>query len=112
MPPQDSRQRTRQFFLGLGTGLIPAIVFLVTFGLSASGFGLASSSGSGPSAQLQILSIGLISSPIMYLAAFVAMIVCLAVARVRFIGYGLLAAVVSGPVISGIACTVVANLHA
>ena len=107
-PPLTQQRKTRQFLVGLGTGLIPLVILLVVYGI---GIGLAASSSSTTSSTgLTVLVVGLIVAAIMYLAAIIAMIVCLSVARVRFIGYGLLAAVVSTPVIAPIGCGIISNL--
>jgi hypothetical protein len=93
-PPVTGRHHTRQFLLGLGLGAIPLIVALV--GVYMIQFVGGSNSGAG-----------LIAGGALYLAAVIAMIVCLSVARVRFVGYGLLAAVAASPVIFGIGCVVI-----
>jgi hypothetical protein len=93
-PPVAGQNHTRQFLVGLGIGLVPLLVALV--GVYLVQFVGGSNSG-----------VGLIAGGALYLAALIAMIVCLSIARVRFIGYGLLAAVVASPVIFAVGCIVI-----
>ena len=79
--------------MGLGLGAIPLLVALV---------GVYTVTVGGPYSGA-----GLVAGGALYLAALIAMIVCLSIARVRFVGYGLLAAVAASPVIFGIGCVVI-----
>jgi len=94
---RSPRNATGQFFLGLLLGLIPAVLVIAAIGLA---YGNSVSSGN-------IVTDGLIAALVLYAASFIAMIVCLIPERTRWIGYGLLAAVVSSPVIAFIGCVVV-----
>jgi hypothetical protein len=93
-PPIPAQHHPRQFLIGLGLGLIPlfvalAGVYIVTFvGGTYSGAGL-------------------LAGGALYVAAVIAMIVCLSIRQVRFVGYGLLAAVLVAPVIFSIGCIVI-----
>jgi hypothetical protein len=89
-PPRE-QAHSLHYFIGLGIGLIPLIVALVAVGniMNASA-GITFT-----------VALGL------YAAEFIAMIVCLAISRTRFIGYGLLTMVLAGPVITVISCVVV-----
>jgi hypothetical protein len=93
-PPDRGQHHTRQFLLGAGLGAVPLIVALV--GVYMVTFVGGANSGAG-----------LIAGVALYLAAIIAMIVCLSIARVRFVGYGLLAAVAASPVIFGVGCIVI-----
>jgi hypothetical protein len=86
MNPRRGFSNTVQFFEGLGIGLIPlALLFL-------------SLRSNNPLGTVAI---------ILYGVMFVATIVCLAIRRVRFVGYGLLTLVIlSPPIAFQIACTV------
>ncbi len=99
-PPLSGQRRRNQFLLGLGTGFIPLIFLLVIFGFSLG----------NSSSTLSLLVNGAFAALIMYAAALISMIVCLSIARVRFIGYGLLTAVASSPAIAPLACTIISNL--
>ncbi len=101
-PPMSRHQHRSQFLLGILTGLIPLGLLLITYSVSLT--------NSTSSASLGLLIYGAIGAVITYVAAIIAMIVCLSMARVRFIGYGLLAAVASSPVIAPIACNVISTL--
>jgi hypothetical protein len=101
-PPMSRQQKRGQFLLGILTGFIPLVLLLVGFG-----WGTVNSSSSS---SLGFLIYGAIAAVITYVAALITMIVCLSIARVRFIGYGLLAAVASSPVIAPIACNIISNL--
>ena len=96
---RSPRNATGQFFLGLLLGLIPAILALVVIGLSFNAF-------NNPNIG-NITGYGLLAALVLYAAAFIAMIVCLIPERTRWIGYGLLAAVVGSPIITFIGCLVI-----
>jgi len=93
--PQDRRRKLRQYFLGLGLGLIPLLIFL-------PGLGLSVNTPSSP-----VSSALLIASLVLYLASIIAMIVCLSIRKVRFVGYGFLTTVSASPIIAFISCTVI-----
>jgi hypothetical protein len=89
------------------TGLIPLVLALVGLGFT---LGPANGSGGQPAVfGLPLATVGLVAALAMYLAAIISMIVCLATARLRFIGYGLLAAVVASPVVFFIGCLAALN---
>ncbi len=90
--PQPEQQPSRQYFMGIGIGLIPLILFLISIG------GLLTSNISG---------LGLGAAILLYLVLLIASIVCLSIERVRFVGYGLLTMVIATPVISYIGCVVI-----
>ena len=81
-PLLTSVQKQRQYFIGLLVGLIPLIVFLVSFGLT---IGIPGNSGA-------FFVYALIASFILYVVEFIVTIVFLVIDRRRFIGYGLLTA--------------------
>ncbi len=100
---QDTRQKRRQYFLGLGLGLIPLVIFLF-----AIGFSFHANLGS---TALNVAIYLLLATLVLYVAALIAMIVFLSMRNVRFVGYGLLTAVLASPIIGGIACVVSLNIH-
>lgn len=104
--PPTARQKRRQYFLGLGFGLIPLIVFLV-------GFGAAIEQGLytlGEEYGWDQLLLGFFVGLILYIIELIVMIVYLSNGQRRFAGYGLLTAFLASPVIAFIGCTVVPNL--
>ena len=88
--PLTQQAKRWQYFLGLGFGLIPVIVFLVTFGSDES-----------------TLILGGLAAILLYFVELIVTLVFLAINRVRFVGYGLLTAVLASPVIAYIGCTVI-----
>src|SRR5215469_5189835 len=96
-PP--SHKNRNQYLLGLGLGGMPLVVILVGLGL------LVQPSVAPLAAAL------LYSSLALYVAAIIATIVCLSIQSVRFVGYGLLTAVLASPVIAFIGCTVIISAH-
>lgn len=94
--PQEPRGRsTSFFFLGLGLGIVAAILSIYGVStLSSAQFGY----GSGG-----LWYLGCIPA----VAALVGMIVCLSIRKVRFIGYGLLAVIVGSPVIFAVGCILI-----
>lgn len=100
--PQFSRAQWRKrFLLGLGLGMIPVVLALVSIGV-------LSSNASSTVGNLGI--VGPIAAFVLYLATFIGMIVCLAIDRLRPIGYGLLTMVVAGPVITVASCFAIPQL--
>jgi hypothetical protein len=97
-PPPNS-EHTKQYFQGLGFGLIPLVVFLVVVGIIKSGL--------TPSADVTGQLIALIACLLLYLAEFIVMVVFLVGAERRFIGYGLLTAVLITPIAGSIGCIVI-----
>jgi hypothetical protein len=90
-------EKQRQYFLGLVLGLIPLIIFLVSFGLVT-----------GTSGGFFIY--GIIASAVLYVIEFIVTIVFLIIDRVRFVGYGLLTAFLVTPVVAVAGCLVIPNL--
>lgn len=88
--PQAEMSNSLRFFIGLGIGLVPLILGLLAIGNARGG---------------NVLTF-LFVSALFYVALLVAAIVCLCFARLRFIGYGMLAMVFATPVIAYIACMV------
>jgi hypothetical protein len=93
-PPNP--HKVRDFFIGLGLGLIPAILAIL-------GVGAFQVQDSATRAVLSnLLGVG----AVLYVAAIVATIVLLSIRRTQRIGIGLLVAVAADPVIFGIGCVV------
>ncbi len=97
MTPLTQEQKRRQYFIGLGVGLIPLIIFLVSFGLSI---------GSTSFAFLY----GVILAALLYIIELIVTIIVLVNNRLRFAGYGLLTAFLASPVIATVGCAVLPNL--
>lgn len=96
MQPRGTQQGgRRQYFLGLGLGFIPLLLALIGVGLSVQTNNATAGAIAG---VLLLLALG------GYIAEFIGMIVCLSLARVRSVGYGLLTMVVATPVIAVISC--------
>ena len=98
--PLTQQEKRRQYFLGLGFGLIPMIVFLVTFGIAAQ---------QGQNGLL-ILIFGVLPAILLYFVELIVTLFFLAIDRVRFVGYGLLTAVLASPVVAYIGCTVIGQV--
>lgn len=96
-PPLYTRKQWRnRYLLGLLVGALPALIVMVLAGaLVAVRFNSPLANASGPA---------LISAGLLYLASFIGMIVCLSIERLRPIGYGLLTAVIAGPIIASVSC--------
>ncbi|HEV2235479.1 MAG TPA: hypothetical protein VGR57_02355 [Ktedonobacterales bacterium] len=92
-PPLPNPHKTRDFFIGLGLGLIPGIVAIIGIGTF---YNLT-----GPVVGT-LLGVG----AILYVAGIVATIVLLSIRRTQRIGVGLLVAIAMDPVIFGIGCVV------
>jgi hypothetical protein len=88
-PGPQQEPRSLHYFIGIGIGFIPLILALLGF------------------SQISFNSSLTIAGVVLYVAVFIATIVCLAIERVRFIGYGLLTMVFVAPVVFFIACTVI-----
>ncbi len=100
--PQLSLVQWRnRFLLGIGLGMIPVVIALISIGVLSS----------PASTTLGTLGIvGPIAAFVLYLATFIGMIVCLAINRLRPTGYGLLTMVFAGPVITAASCSVIPSL--
>ncbi len=96
--PLTEEQKRRQYLWGLGWGLIPVIVFLVTFSIAAQQVGYNS---------LGTLIFGGLAAILLYFVELIVSLFFLANDRMRFVGYGLLTAVLASPVIAYIGCTVI-----
>lgn len=92
-PPPQQYSHGMQYFIGIAIGVIPLALGLFSIsGVINSGSTLA--------------SYLFFSAILAYVAVFIAMIVCLCISRVRFVGYGLLTMVLATPVIAFVACMV------
>jgi hypothetical protein len=103
VPPPSGPPRpngTRQYFIGLGIGFIPLIVALISVG------GLLGPGG-GSSFFLAFLQI----AGILYVGTIIGMIVCLSIAEVRNVGFGLLTMVAAIPVIIFVGCVALLSYH-
>jgi hypothetical protein len=89
-PPPPQMNRTLQYAIGLAIGCIPLALFFLSIGHIA-GIALTSS------------ALGVIAF-YSYLVLWPIAVVCLCIARVRFIGYGLLTMAVISPVIWVVSC--------
>ena len=98
--PPTRQQKQRQYFWSLGFGLIPVIVLLVTFGIGTQ----QGESGLG------LLILGALLAVLLYIIELIVMIVFLANARQRFVGYGLLTAFLVTPIVTAVGCTVIPKL--
>ena len=86
-PPSTSRERRQQFFLGLGIGFIPLVLFFIGFVPNAYGL--------------------IIVSIILLIAMLIASLVCMTIPRVRYIGYGLLTSIPISIVVGSIGCIII-----
>lgn len=105
MMPRPHFTRTQwrnRYLLGLGLGFIPLLLALV-------GIGIIFNRGT-PAILANNVGFGLIAALVLYIAVFIGMIVCLAIDRLRPIGYGLLTMVVAGPVIAVASCFAIPTL--
>ncbi len=91
-------QKTGQFFIGLGIGLIPLVLALLALGSSLVNINISQVAG-----LVFYLALGL------FLAAFVLAIVFLAQPTRRFIGYGMLTSVLASPVIFFYSCVAIVS---
>ena len=87
LPPSASGGRRGQFLLGLGIGFIPLVLFFIGFVPNA--FAL------------------IIVSLLLLLAILIASLICIAIPRVRYIGYGLLTSIPISLVVGSIGCIVI-----
>lgn len=105
-PPQHGRQ----FLLGLGLGAIPLVVWLLLIGWAV---GLRATCTEGPLdcpyAGLDQLLEGLIAFAFGWVIQLFATVIVLRDAAKRFVGYGLLAMLLVGPIVGSIACINVPN---
>jgi len=86
-PPSASKERRWQFLVGLGIGFIPLVLFFIGFVPNA--FAL------------------IIVSLVLLLAVLIASLICIAIPRVRYIGYGLLTSIPISLVVGSIGCIVI-----
>lgn len=87
MPPSTSKERRGQFLTGLGIGFIPLVLFFIGFVPNAYGF--------------------IILSLVLLLVVLIASLICIAIPRVRYIGYGLLTSIPISLVVASIGCIVI-----
>ena len=99
-PPNP--HRTRDFFIGLGLGLIPGLLAIIGIGAV---FHPQSSTGS------TLLSGMLVAGAILYGVGFIAMIVLLSLKRTQSLGVGMLISIVIDPVIFFLACVASLSGH-
>ncbi len=85
--PLTSRERRWQFLIGLGIGLIPLVLFFIGFAPNAY--------------ELIIVSL------VLLLAVLIASLICIAIPRARYIGYGLLTSIPIFLVVGSIGCSVI-----
>jgi hypothetical protein len=97
-PPRPRWWETRRghYFIGIGAGTPPLILTLIALGIVNNAGGWAVNL--------------LIIAGILYLLAWIATIVFLVIARVRFVGYGLLTMVLGIPVVVFLGCIVIITL--
>lgn len=88
-PPQEPQNRRGQYFLGLGLGFIPLVLFLIGFASNIVWL--------------------IVASIILWLATLIASIVCIIISRVRFVGYGLLTSIPITIVVGSIGCVIILN---
>jgi hypothetical protein len=98
-PPPPNSEHTKQYFQGLGFGLIPLVAFLIVVGIIKSGV--------AANVDASVAVIALIGCLLLYLAELIIMIVFLVSAERRFIGYGLLTAFLITPIAGSIGCVVI-----
>lgn len=92
-------QKTGQFFGGLGLGLAGFVaIVLLTILANSVFYSLLGGNGTGITPFIPI---------VLFLAFIGVMAYCLAKPRVRWLGYGLLAALVALPVIAVVGCVVI-----
>ena len=85
--PLTSRERRWQFLTGLGIGLIPLVLFFIGF---------------APNAYVLI-----VAALILLLGVLIASLICIAIPRVRYIGYGLLTSIPISLVVGSIGCIII-----
>ncbi len=85
--PLTSRERRWQFLTGLGIGLIPLVLFFIGFVPNA----------------FALITVSLV----LLLAVLIASLICIAIPRVRYIGYGLLTSIPISLVVGSIGCIVI-----
>jgi hypothetical protein len=86
-PPSASKERRWQFLVGLAIGFIPLVLFFIGFVPNAYGL--------------------IIISLVLLLAVLIASLICIAIPRVRYIGYGLLTSIPISLVVGSIGCIVI-----
>ena len=96
MTPPTQEQKRRHYFIGLGVGLIPLIIFLVSFGLLYS--------------TISVSLTGILIAAFLYIIELIVTIIVLVNNRLHFAGYGLLTAFLVNPVIAAVDYTILPNL--
>lgn len=96
-PSLTQAQQRRHYFIGLGLGLIPLIIFLVSFGFSIGSTSLA-------------FLYGVFLAALLYGIELIVTIRVLVNKRLRFAGYGLLTAFLASPVIAAVGYAVLPSL--
>jgi hypothetical protein len=93
-PHVKGQRHTVQFLLGLGLGIIPSLLVLVSaYGGHAGGSMEETFNGT------ELGTVLVIAGGALYLVALIATIVCLRIARVHAVGIGLLVAVAASPLL-------------
>jgi len=82
-----SKERRGQFLVGLGIGFIPLVLFFIGFVPNA----------------FALITVSLV----LLLAVFIASLICIAIPRVRYIGYGLLTSIPISLVVGSIGCIII-----
>ena len=100
MAQSNDPERKKQYWLGLGLGLIPLIAFLIFYGLSLR----------SPSSLSSPFITWIIITFILWVIELFVVIGFLASSRVRFVGYGLLTAFLATPIITAVACNALPHI--
>ena len=87
LPPSTGNERRNQFLIGLGIGFIPLVLFFIGFVPNAYGL--------------------IIVALVLLLAVLIASLICIAIPRARYIGYGLLTSIPISLVVGSIGCIVI-----
>ncbi|MGZ3626974.1 MAG: hypothetical protein ACXWPS_19780 [Ktedonobacteraceae bacterium] len=86
-PPSARRERRGQFLVGLGIGFIPLVLFFIGF----------------VPYSFELITVSLV----LLLAVLIASLICIAIPRVRYIGYGLLTSIPISLVVGSIGCIII-----
>lgn len=107
LPTPRPAHNGRRYLLGLGLGCVPVLLVWLS-GVFAYEVPFNYSTTSGPNIP-ELSSFFYIAGLILYVAAIIAMIACLSVKRVRFIGYGLLTMVLIAPIVAVVGCSAITS---
>ncbi len=92
--PRWWHTRRGHYFIGIALGTLPLILTIVALSNNSENW---------------VLNFLLVAG-VFYCIACIAAIVCLAIERVRFVGYGLLTMVLSTPIVAFIGCIVIITM--